>query len=190
MTTKTEWRWLLFSKEDFMILPHAARGKVRDYVVWDLEQRGCALVEDNDLVKMNIDQPGMVAMDRPWESFQLDSLTIEMPCEDIATFVLQLESVRARPIPGTSPLVNCYKLHGFHRALCLDDDDRASLLQQLRDRLPSAEARAAEFWAGRKLPSEVLREAAALTSGQPLESIPNLGGNKQDRFRLKSGGKA
>lgn len=180
---KTEWRWLTFDKPDKFVLPHAARGRVRDAVVGNLEFRGCTLSNDEDLPELFIDQPGMICTTRPVEKFNFFDLALEIPSEDVSTFVLQLEELKPRVIGD----VTYYKLHCWMRAFCLSEHEYGNLLVLLRNRLPEAERRASEFYAVNKLPSQVLREAAAASTGQPLEKIPNLGANKQDRFGL--GGK-
>lgn len=180
MSEKTEWRWLMFEKEEHFVTPHAARGRVRDAVVAELEFRGCALTEDRDLPKFNIDQPGMICTTRPVEHFRFFGLEMEIPSEDIGAFVLQLQELKPRTIGD----VTFYKLHGFIRCLCLSVNEYGNLLVLLQNRLPDAERRASEFYAVRKLPSEVLREAAAASTGQDLKDIPNLGANKCDRFGI------
>jgi hypothetical protein len=76
------------------------------------------------------------------------------------------------------------------RAVVLSPTQRDILCVTLKANLPIAEQRALEFYAVTKSPSEVLREAAARSTGQPIEKIPNLGGNRVDRFRPRGSGKA
>lgn len=182
----SDWKWLMFSMPDQVVVSHAARGPVIDAVVGELAVRGASLEQTDALPKLNIDQPGMICTTRPIEEFDFYSLRLEIPSEDIASFVMQLEKLKPRVYGG----VEFYKLHGFWRALCLSIGEHGNLLVMLRNRLPIAEKRAAEFYAVNKLPSEVLREAAAASTGQSLENIPNLGGNKNDRFKPKGGGQA
>lgn len=186
MTEKTEWRWLMFDKEGNFVPPHAARGRVRDAVVFDLEHRECRLFGDQGLRDLVIDQPGMICTTRPIEKFDFFGLELGIPSEDVGSFVLQLQDIKPRTVGD----VTFYKMHGYLSILALSVDEYASLLSLLRNRLPEAERHASEFYAVRKLPSEVLREAAAASTGQPLEKIPNLGANKNDRFKLKPGAKA
>lgn len=157
-------------------------------------QEGDGEVEytEKDTVHCAIDQPGMVCMDRPWMTFQVDGLTIEIPCEDVLSFYTQLKNLPAREFTHGKSMgvgMTYYKLHAFHKCLVLTPDVRQELLDQLGERAMEAEVQATAFYADRKLPSEVLREAAAAATDTPLDEIPNLGANRQDRFKKTLMGK-
>lgn len=178
----SEWRWLGFSKPEHHVTMHAARGVVRDAVVAEMAFRDCTLAEDEDLPELFIDEPGMVCTTRPIEEFDFFGLRLSIPSEDVAMFILQLEGLQENGKKRTINEVSFYKVHAWMRILCLSEHEHGNLLVLLRSRVARAEQRSAEFYATRKLPSEVLREA----NGTDL----NCGANKCDRFKLKSGGKA
>ncbi len=52
--------------------------------------------ESKSITTMSIDMPGMVHMDRPWSAYFLDGLAIEIPCEDVATFIHRLDALKER----------------------------------------------------------------------------------------------
>ena len=178
------WTWLRFESESKSILPHAVHDDLLDVVVLDLIARvpdAKAVIEP--LARFDIDMPGMIMTTRPYMTFEFQGLPITMPCEDFGSFIVQLDSARIQEC-------GYYLLFGFHRCMALTSEQRDLLTLELRALHPEAERRASEFYATRMVPSEVLRAAAAKTSGVPLEKVPNLGGNKADRFKLKPGGRA
>lgn len=172
------WKWLMFDGA----ISHAVSEELYDVIVVDLERRGCELKEETPSKGVFFDRPGMIATERPVENLFVDGLELNIPSEDVLYFTAKLEALELRD--------GCYyKLHdGWRCALVLTQGQRDELLAKLKELVPGAEARAAEFWATRKLPSEVLREIAAKQSGRPIEEIPNLGGNKNDRFKPKGSG--
>jgi len=178
------WHWLIYGIDDpadgpGLLVPHCVKGdEVYLAVTTELDRQGTVLLEDTVVDRCSIDMPGMVSMRRPWEEFQLDAFKIEIPSEDLASFILKFEKAKPHIVGKTE----FYKLYGFMCALCLSKEDSSCLLDALKERLPLAENRANEFYAVNPLPSQVLRQAAAMTSGLPLEKIGNLGSNKQDRF--------
>lgn len=140
---------------------------------------------ETDTVSCAIDYPGMICVDRPWSTFKIDGLTIEIPCEDVASFYSQLKDLPPREFKegkGMGVGMTYFKLKGFCKCLVLTPDIRVELLEALAAGMSEAEAKATAFWADRKAPSDILREAAAASSGLPLEKIPDLGGHKVDRF--------
>ncbi len=174
-----DWLFLVFDEA----IPHLCP-KSRTRVVQDnMLVRGSPLISSRPCKDFSIDFPGMVAIDRPIETFNLFGLKVEIPSEDIASFIEQLESLEPRMSnPDKASWFQYYKLHGFLRAWVLTPSSREELLKTLKGRLQTAELRSKVFYFDRKLPSQVLREAAAKASGQPIENIPDLGGHKVDRF--------
>jgi hypothetical protein len=221
------WNYLIIDGCKPHTVPLHLEGALVDDLFSREELKGSEPLEftSKPVTKVSIDMPGMVAIDRPWMPFQLDGLVIEMPCEDVASFLSKLIALKPRyfkspyapgeKIPtgvtwtedgktypgyldkdgkvqkgellatGNEPGQMYYKLHGFTMCIVLTPDQHMLLIDALRAGLQEAEAQATAFWAGRKLPSQVLREAAAVTSGKPIEEIPNLGANKQDRFHAQ-----
>lgn len=178
----TRWKILTFEGA----ITHLCCIGLEHDIINDMVARGCKLEKSKSTKTFNIDMPGMICIDRPWETFMFRGLTLKIPSEDILMFMVNLEALQVRQLNNKS----YYKLHGFLRCLVLTATQRDGLLRLLKLRCATAEQKAAEFWATRKTPSEVLREMAAKTTGQPLEKIPNLGGNKNDRFILKNKGNA
>lgn len=179
------WTWLNFESETTRTIGHAVHVSTRKAVIADLVARGCGspveIPIDEDGV--HIDMPGMIAMTRPIEVFEMGGLRINIPSEDVAAFLIDVDKLKVRHGADGS---DYYKLHGFMRALVLSPSQRTMFRALLVGRVPTAERRASEFYAVNMLPSEVLRQAAAASSGRPVDEIPNLGANRQDRF--KAGG--
>lgn len=179
-----KWKWVIFDGA----IPHMCSPSLVDVIVADLERRGCPVseVQDGD-GKFTIDMPGMVAVKRPWEDFEFDGLELSIPCEDVDTFVVYIgEDLKERGGEGG----RYYKIHGWHRCLVVTPEQRGRLLAVLRDRLPTADRRAREFYATMKPMSQVLREANAAANNVPVEQIPDCGGHKNDRFHPKKRGQS
>lgn len=170
------WKWLMFEGA----IPHMVPNELVDVIVADLERRGCPLEEKREGTHLFIDQPGMVCTTRPNEEFELRGLDLEIPSEDFGDFLGQLAELKLRD-------GQYYKLHGFHRCIVLTPALKDELQLRLAQLYPTAEARAIEFYAGRKVPSEVLKEANR-RPGEKVEDMPNLGANKLDRFKAKGSG--
>lgn len=165
------WRALRFYGAKNHIVPSHLVQEIID----DLLARKCELESSEPITECGIDQPGMLAVGRPCVSFDLNGLEIDMPCEDVATFLLHTDGYKLRG--------NYYKVHGWLTCVVMTPAQFKQYRAVLARELPDSEQRAAEFWAGRAVYSEVLRETAAKLSGTPLDKIPNLGGNKADRFK-------
>lgn len=180
------WHWIRCQKDGHAIVSHAASTMTKAVVISNLEGRGCQLTGVEPLTELHIDMPGMICTDRPMELVGVAGLDLHIPSEDIGAFVLAVEQLEPREVGGQA----FFKLHCWMRALCLSVGERLEFLAGLRSCLPKAEQRASEFYATRKVPSEVLREANARVTGVPVEKVPNLGANRLDRFKLKSGGRA
>lgn len=170
------WHFLTF---DYAVA-HICSSELVSVVVSDLCNRECALDGDKTIYDASIDLPGMCSMKRPWSTTWVDGLKLEIPCEDVVSFAEYLAALPERIVGGKSLV----KLHGFCKCLVLEvPTQRDLMLASMRSVLVDAERRAAEFYAVNALPSDVLRQAASRVHGTPIDEVPNLGGNKQDRFR-------
>lgn len=184
------WKWLKIDGWK----SHAVPAYLGHTLIADLRARRNEEIEyeEQDTTNVAIDMPGMIAVDRPWMDFELDGLTVEMPCEDVLAFWSELKNLRSREFThgtGMGVGMTYYKLHGLYKCIVLTPDLRFQLLEALADKTAQAEMEATAFWAGRKLPAQVLREAAALTSGKEIDQIGDMGGHKQDRFHTVIGKK-
>lgn len=199
------WKWLILDGWK----PHAVPMWLEKALLDDLRSRpesGKDLeYTSTETTNMAIDFPGMVAIDRPWMTFALDGLAVEIPCEDVGGFVNELKRLKPRHFKGDHTAgetvllsngdriiatgvdegVMYYKLHGFNRCIVLTPDLYVDLLEALEARLDEAEEKATVFWATRKLPSQILREANAVANGIPVEEVPDCGGHKNDRFHAR-----
>lgn len=137
---------------------------------------------DAPCTRLALDMPGMVMTTRPWEDFDFDGLLLSIPCEDVAAFLDQLQELKERSWG--------YKLHGFHRCLCLSPAQRDALITLLRERVVSADMRARAFYADKKPMSLILREANAKAQGVPVEKIPDCGAHRTDHLHPRERGQA
>ncbi len=158
-----EWRWVKFDGAK----PHMVPLDLYDDIVRDLESRGCPLSEAKTSDRMTIDMPGMVCVDRPWEEFDLDGLRLEVPSEDVSMFLSLCRGLSERV---THTGRSYRKLHGFLRCLVLTPAQLEELTELLGVREYEAEARAAAFYATRRTPAQVLRDAQP---GMPPELAPD-----------------
>jgi hypothetical protein len=184
------WKWLIIDGWKSHGIPAYLQQTLLDDLSEREEQKGHGDLEfeAKDTTTCGIDMPGMVAMNRPWMTFQIDGLSIDIPCEDVLEFIEQLKAAPMRTwTKGTTEYVGSsyYKLHGFHKCIVLTPDLRAELLTQLESNLEEAEAQSKAFWADRKLPSQVLQEANAKAHGLEIDAYKNVdfGGHKHDRFQ-------
>lgn len=177
-----KWLWINFDGA----IPHFVCAGLSKSLINDLKNRGCPVDKQEECTDMNIDMPGMICTDRPWETLPFMGADIDIPSEDVASFILKLSELKERVFDDGTPY---YKLHGFCRCIVFTPAQRVAFLDLLKSRVQEAEKRATLFWADRKPPSQVLREAAASVNNIPIEEVPNLGGNKVDRFVLLGKGK-
>ena len=171
----TRWQAISFFGAKHHIVPIYLAQTIID----DLRERGCELDSQLATLECYVDQPGMMAMNRPDMDMYIEGLNIQIPCEDVASFVLQIQDHKRR---GTDD-VPYYKVHGRASCLVFTPTQFAEFKAKLSKALPDAEAQAAEFWAGKKVYSEVLRDANG-------GGDKNFGGNKMDRFKMGPGVKA
>lgn len=162
------WKWL--NIEGFK--SHAVPAYLEGVLLDDLRARARGddpltpppEVVSEQTTSVAIDNPGMVALDRPWMSMRVDGLTLDIPCEDLGVFYERLKKAPERVWKeGTSMFVGAsyYKLHGWNRCIVLTPDIRMELLTTMKEKLAEAEDEADRFWSGRKTPGEVLAEANA-----------------------------
>jgi hypothetical protein len=170
----TKWKWIGFEDAKH----HMVCASLAPAIKADLKARGHLPTKEQDAKTFGIDMPGMILVGRPFDEFKVCGLKVSIPCEDMATFILAVEKLE----PRTQGTKTYYKLHGFLRCWVLTPHQKSVLLAQLKSRVLKAEDRACKFLAGRKSPAMMLREVAAKASGQPIESIPDLGGHRLDRF--------
>lgn len=185
------WQRICFDKAKMHVVCKALAAEVikdlaaRDVSLQDMNAKAEAIYGPNvkTITECVIDLPGMVHCGRPLESFAFLGLALEIPSEDVTDFAAALDSSAERIFLGSGR--SYFKLHSTFACLVLTPSQRRVLLGLLRARALFAEVRATEFWAGRKTPGEVLKEACGAA---PEE---DLGGHKVDRFaKLKAGGAA
>ena len=185
------WKWLIIDGWKSHGIPAYLVGTLIDDLNARAEAEGQPVAfEAKDTIHCAIDQPGMCYTDRPWMTFQIDGLAVEMPCEDVFDFVQQLKKLPKRTWKhGESQFVGAdyYKVHGFHRCLVLTPDLHAQLLAELEAGLQEAEARATAFLADKKPAWQVLQEANAIAAGKDKDAYKNVdfGGHKNDRIHDK-----
>lgn len=168
------WRWLRFEHAK----AHLVSAGLVSVIVADMKARDCVLESNEPIVEFSIDMPGMCRTDRPIETFRFMGLSVSMPTEDVASFAAEAGTLEPRGTGGRQ----YFKLHGFHRCWVLSDAQRRLLLARLLRMTPAAEAKTQVFYADKQSPAEALREAAAKGTGRPVETMPDLGGHKLDRF--------
>lgn len=171
------WKWVVFDGA----VSHMVPNELRDIIVMDLEQRNCPFGWEEEGKTLFLDQPGPIATARPTEKFDIDGLELEVPSEDVAHFMLDLERL---PLRG-----GCYyKMHGFLRCIVLTRSMRDDLLAQLKGICPAAEARAAEFWAGRPTPAQVLKQMAGIPKDLKHPKVDEYFPDRLERFVAKGSG--
>jgi len=187
--SKTKWLWLTF--DDHKVKPHALPASLYRPLLADIRGRNHDVAHKIKPVGpegMSMDEPGMMAIDRPYEHFEIAGLSLQLPSEDCAAFLSRLRRMEPRHFaPAPIPY---YKLHDWRCCLVLRPPHYTRLVIDLGTRLPLAEANALAFYAKRQPISEILREANARTAGVPLEQIPDCGEHRTDRFHPKDRGQA
>lgn len=138
-------------------------------------------------VHVFFDLGGLMYTNAPREIVDVQGLRLRIPSDNVASMITILTELPERRFANGA---SYFKLHGYARAIVLTPTQREVFLADLRKRLPDAEARATAFYAERDVPSVMLRKANAKAHGVPLDEVPNLGANMQDRFQVKSRGQA
>ncbi len=181
----TRWRYILYAEvvahccPDFLVEPMLEDLRVRTRLT---PMQPPYPPADAPCARLHLDMPGMVMTTRPWEDFDFEGLALSIPSEDVGAFLCELENAPARSWG--------YKLHGFHKCLCLSPAQRDDLLELLRARYVEADTRARVFYADKKPLSLVLREANAHANKIPIEQVPDCGAHKTDHLHPKNRGQA
>ena len=189
MSTR-KWHWIILrGAKAHMVCAGLLRQLLVEMTGRDCEIESAKLVGKGGVM---FDMPGMIRVDRPMEAIPFLGTTLHIPSEDIATISGQLSDLPRRMFKCAdgSPGYPYFKLHGFLRCLVLTPSQRTLLLRLLQERVADAEAKAKSFYADKAPMSQVLREVAAHVSKSPIESIPDLGGHRTDRFHDKTRGEA
>lgn len=120
--------------------PHVMRvsGAGTEAVIKDLLDRGHPLTSCENTDITNLDYPGMVLMNRPWSTFELENLTVEIACENVGPFFRSMAKLKDRG--------GYYKIHSWHHCLVLDPTQFYILLGRIETGLAEAEARDTEFY--------------------------------------------
>lgn len=170
--------------------PIACHESILENVLASLEElRPHAVVKE--CPALYFDLPGMAATDRPHEEFDFLGLHIEMPCEDVASFALTVKNILFNVqdvIDGVRHSVKYaygyFLVAGFVKRMAFSVEHGEQFLNLLNSLAFDAERKAAEFWATRKVPSQILREAAVGPGGD-INDAPDCGGHKLDRFKFE-----
>lgn len=125
------WHWVAdkFTNKKQWV-SHAIPEVLYKAVMESLHQRGFHYYETTELVegdRVVIDLPGMIMMNREFRGVNIDGLTIEIPCTDWEV----LYSVLAKSEVRTDAALPYYKLHGWHRCICLTPQHRDNMLQAM-----------------------------------------------------------
>jgi hypothetical protein len=188
----TVWFRICFDAGKTHLCPY----QFRDELIAEMIERGCALTDfvarggdfatdpkwanPRTVEEWGIDAGGMCNINRPEELFTIDGLSkFEIPSEDVAQvlgYLLQAERRSFRSGPY-------FKLHGHMQAIVFSPELRDSLIDQMRARIPTAEARALAFYTTEKTPSQLLANAnAGKTFG-----LADTSGGKFTRFNRPRG---
>lgn len=170
----SEWRFIRFEGA----ICHTVPVELEAGIVDDLVRRDCDLHSVQPVTGSSIDIPGPVCVDRPWETFDVDGLSLDIPCEDVEALADYLGGLQVRHTRDNEPY---YKMHGFMRCLVLTPIQRDDLHMQMVERIPGADARSSEFYRTRKTPAQALRYANERAGGPlPAGIIPDRHAHFQD----------
>lgn len=144
MTTK----WRLVTWKDFAIRSHIVCEELEPLLIAEMTARApeYAIEKVEDHVSDGINMPGMIITTRPNETFDFDGLELEIPCEDVVSFVSKLKHQAVRHF-GRVPY---YKLHSFLRCTVLTPGQRDRLIALLEERAVVAEQKADAFYESRR----------------------------------------
>ena len=142
------WNWIRYDNGLNHATPYDLIGAVQE----DMRQRTPpGILRDVSLIDgITIDRPGMCCMDRPIEKFEFLNLSICIPCDDLLGLVSLWNEV-----PAVTSLGKTFHRFVGHpwRCLVVASMYRDGLLDLLRARVSSAEARAHEFFVQRGIDS-------------------------------------
>ncbi len=191
----TIWRFITFT--DYKTKCHIAPASLVPALLADLKDRGHDIAATIKDIKMTgFEQGGMVHTQRPWETLMLDGLKINFPSEDVLWSLERLRRYEVRtfkPVGRGKLSRPYYKFHDHVRCLVLKPHHYDALETDLSAVLAQAETKAAVFWADKKSPAEVLRQANAKSAGVPVDQMPDYAGtagHRVDRFIPKERGQA
>jgi hypothetical protein len=131
-------KWIWASAVHYDYKSHAIPEPLVDGVLDNLSSRGCRGMNTETIPDdgISFDLPGVISVDRNMHDIQITGLKISIPSTDVATFFSMLNSLEERNEIGTK----YYKLHGFHRCICLTPELKDELVEALKAVLPEAMA--------------------------------------------------
>jgi hypothetical protein len=133
----SDWTFLLFE----YYKPHFCPNELITDLIIDIESRGGPLIETKSVDKGGADRPGMVLMDRPWETIILDGFKLEFPSQDFEYFMEELKSSSMREFISGKKY---YKVHGWRHCIVVTPKQREIVLQAMDEMLPRVRARCEE----------------------------------------------
>lgn len=176
---------------------HLVQGALRDDLIADMTARKHppnTTYENSDRVDApkwravervrtyGLDLGGMVHIDEPDVTIKIDNLPLEFRCTQARDVLQQAQRAPERTFASGRPY---HKLHGSWHCLVLTPRHHRMLLLALEKAVPEAEAEGLAFYADRRSPIEVLRDANAKARGIAPEAIGPVsafGRSSADRF--------
>jgi hypothetical protein len=135
---RQKWKWLTYNDA----LSHAVPERIVAEVKEDLASRGCHIRDEKFTEKISIDLGGPCAINRPVETFVLDSLKIIIPSQDVTPLLLTWRDT----VPTPSMELAVYKLKGFsQRCIVVTPYQKRRFLKMLENRMKAAKANHASF---------------------------------------------
>lgn len=109
----------------------------------DLQDRGFTLSDIDEVDSIFVDEPGMIAMDRPLETLKMDSLKITVPSEDISSIYERVSELESRYFKDGT---RYFKLKTYNVCLIMDESQKTYLERTLESMIEKAEKKASAFY--------------------------------------------
>lgn len=129
-----KWYWV--TAKNYDCKSHAIPEELVDGVINNMLERGVAGMNKTSTKAISFDLPGIAYIHRHMHTIQVDGLEIDIPATDVEEILEKAENLSVRNEIGKS----YYKLHGFHRCICLTPEQRQELVDALKAILPEANA--------------------------------------------------
>jgi hypothetical protein len=128
----------------------------RGFTLSEVEEVNSVLIDEPGMIAVDrpveeveevnsvlIDEPGMIAVDRPVETVKLDLLKVTVPSEDVSSILERLGELRVRTFKDGT---RYFKLKTWNVCLVLDESQKEFLENTLLALVDKAEKKASAFY--------------------------------------------
>lgn len=133
-----KWQFVMVTSFKGHIVPeHMTSLLVSDLLNREVEEgTGPICIDDlKDIDNAGMDLPGMVSMDRTWETIDVDGLKFEIPSQDFSHFYHRFKTAPLRSFSDGTPY---HKVHSWINCIVVSPEQLVHILRKMEEMLPAA----------------------------------------------------